>query len=64
MPLGAALLILEERLKGLGGSVMGLAGFGGRGMCHSSVQRLEGRAIAEKRVTLASESQAAKAIIF
>lgn len=49
MPLGAALLILEQ-LKGLGGSVMGLAGFGGRGMCHSSVRRLEGRAVAEKRV--------------
>lgn len=51
MPLGAGLLILQ-RLKGLGGSVTGLAGVGGgRGMCHSSVQKLEGRAIAEKGVT-------------
>lgn len=52
MPLGAGLLILQ-RLKGLGGSVTGLAGVGGggQGMCHSSVQKLEGRAIAEKRVT-------------
>lgn len=50
MPLGAALLILEW-LKGLGGSVMGLAGVGGLGMRHSSVQRLEGRAVAEQRVT-------------
>lgn len=35
---------------------------GGQGMCHSSVQKLEGRAIAEKRVTWASESQAARII--
>lgn len=32
MPLGAGLLILQ-RLKGLGGSVMGLAGVGGGGGC-------------------------------